>query len=104
MLAIRLRTLEDAGIIERRRYSDRPPRFEYHFTRAGRDLVPVLITLQKWGDEHLPGDSRMPVRHTHAGHDHRLRAELICSTCGAPVVADDLSLGAVDPWGTPASA
>jgi len=104
MLAARLRTLEDAAVLERRQYSDRPPRFEYHLTPAGRDLVPVLLTLQEWGDRHLPGDSRMPIRHTHAGHEHRLRAGLVCSTCGAPVVADDLSLGAVDPWGTAASA
>lgn len=34
MLADRLRKLESAGIIERRRYSEHPPRFEYHLTEA----------------------------------------------------------------------
>ena len=39
-LAARLRTLVAAGILERRRYSEHPARFEYHLTEAGRDLYP----------------------------------------------------------------
>lgn len=51
-LALRLRKLEDAGVIERRRYSDRPPRDEYLLTEAGRDLLPVLGALRQWGERH----------------------------------------------------
>ncbi|MFJ4921012.1 winged helix-turn-helix transcriptional regulator [Streptomyces sp. NPDC088725] len=51
-LALRLRELEEAGIIERRQYSDRPPRDEYLVTDTGRDLFPVLTELRVWGERH----------------------------------------------------
>jgi DNA-binding HxlR family transcriptional regulator len=50
-LAIRLRKLEDAGVITRRRYSEHPPRDEYVLTDAGVALVPVLGKLREWGEE-----------------------------------------------------
>ena len=57
-LTARLRTLVDSGVLQRRQYSDHPPRFEYHLTAAGRDLYPVILTLLRWGDEHLAGPRR----------------------------------------------
>ncbi|WNV84657.1 helix-turn-helix domain-containing protein [Umezawaea sp. Da 62-37] len=51
ILTDRLRTLEEAGVVERRRYSERPPRFEYHLTGAGAELAPVLLALSEWGDK-----------------------------------------------------
>ncbi|MFJ4626960.1 winged helix-turn-helix transcriptional regulator [Streptomyces sp. NPDC088847] len=51
-LALRLRKLEEAGVIERRRYCERPPRDEYLPTAAGQDLFPVLAALRSWGEEH----------------------------------------------------
>src|ERR1700733_9364764 len=47
-LALRLRKLEEAGVIGRRRYCDHPPRDEYRFTDAGRELTPVLGALHTW--------------------------------------------------------
>jgi DNA-binding HxlR family transcriptional regulator len=49
-LATRLRELEEAGLIARRRYSERPPRDEYLLTSAGRAIRPVLRELQIWGE------------------------------------------------------
>ena len=49
-LAARLRSLEHAGVVERRPYNERPPRHEYHLTEAGRDLAPVIRALLDWGD------------------------------------------------------
>jgi DNA-binding HxlR family transcriptional regulator len=40
-LTARLRALEEAGLVERRRYSEHPPRDEYLLTQAGRDLGPA---------------------------------------------------------------
>lgn len=57
-LALRLRTLEEAGLIERRRYRDHPPRDDYLLTAAGQDLTPVLTALRQWGEHHAT-----PVRH-----------------------------------------
>jgi DNA-binding HxlR family transcriptional regulator len=51
-LTARLRGLEESGLIERRRYSERPPRDDYVLTAAGRDLAPVLRELRVWGERH----------------------------------------------------
>jgi DNA-binding HxlR family transcriptional regulator len=51
-LSARLKTLEDAGIVERRFYEQHPPRAEYLLTARGRELRPVLSALKDWGQKH----------------------------------------------------
>ncbi|AGA24688.1 winged helix-turn-helix transcriptional regulator [Singulisphaera acidiphila] len=53
MLTRRLNALVDAGLLQRRRYSERPPRDEYVLTDRGRDLRPVLLALMAWGNKHF---------------------------------------------------
>src|SRR5262249_7614067 len=53
ILTRRLKALVEAGLLERRRYSDRPPRDEYVLTGAGRDFRPVLWALFAWGNKHF---------------------------------------------------
>ena len=53
MLTRRLNALVDAGLLERQRYSERPPRDEYLPTARGRDFRPVLIALLAWGNKHF---------------------------------------------------
>src|ERR1700682_864375 len=53
MLARRLKALVEAGLRERRRYSERPPRDEYVPTARGRDFRPVLVLLLAWGNKHF---------------------------------------------------
>jgi DNA-binding PadR family transcriptional regulator len=53
MLTRRLNALVDTGLLERRRYSDRPPRYEYILTEKGRDFRPVLIAMTAWGNRHF---------------------------------------------------
>jgi DNA-binding HxlR family transcriptional regulator len=60
ILTERLDRLERRGLVERRRYSQRPPREEYHPTARGRDLVPVLRELIRWGKRHVPGTAKRP--------------------------------------------
>jgi len=55
VLAERLERLEHAGLVERRRYQEHPPRDEYHPTAIGRDLRPILLALVRWGNRHFPG-------------------------------------------------
>jgi DNA-binding HxlR family transcriptional regulator len=55
ILAERLKRLEQAGIIEKSRYQQRPVRYAYTLTGKGRDLQPVLLALVDWGNRHLPG-------------------------------------------------
>jgi DNA-binding HxlR family transcriptional regulator len=56
MLTRRLRALVDDGLLERRRYSDKPARHEYVLTPCGRDFRPVLLTLMTWGNRHFASD------------------------------------------------
>src|SRR5215469_1503589 len=53
ILARRLKALVEAGLLERRRYSERPPRDEYVLTEAGCDFRPVLWALLAWGNKHF---------------------------------------------------
>lgn len=53
ILTDRLTTLVKRGVVEKRQYSERPARFEYHLTDMGNDLIPVLSQLEKWGDSWL---------------------------------------------------
>jgi DNA-binding HxlR family transcriptional regulator len=56
ILAARLGTLVDAGVLERVPYREpgSRQRHEYHLTPAGRELRVVLGALQQWGDTHRP--------------------------------------------------
>lgn len=56
VLSERLAVLVADGVLERRLYQARPPRYEYHLTSAGRGLIPVLIALQDWGSRFVLGD------------------------------------------------
>ncbi|KUO07255.1 winged helix-turn-helix transcriptional regulator [Streptomyces sp. DSM 15324] len=53
-LTRRLGALVEAGLLERRRYSERPPRDEYVLTEAGHAFQPVLTTLYAFGTKHFP--------------------------------------------------
>jgi DNA-binding HxlR family transcriptional regulator len=50
ILTDRLRRLVEAGVLEQRRYQDRPVRHEYVLTPRGEELAPVLIALKVWGE------------------------------------------------------
>ena len=51
VLADRLRKLEEAGVLERRLYQERPPRHEYRLTDKWLALHPVLVTLVAWAEK-----------------------------------------------------
>lgn len=53
MLSRRLAALVEAGLLERRRYSARPPRDEYVLTASGRDFHGVLMALLAFGNRHF---------------------------------------------------
>jgi DNA-binding HxlR family transcriptional regulator len=55
MLTKRLEMLTEEKLLEKRRYSERPPRDEYVLTEAGRDFLPVLFMIGAWGRKHRGG-------------------------------------------------
>jgi DNA-binding HxlR family transcriptional regulator len=52
MLTKRLAALTEEHLLEKRLYSERPPREEYVLTEAGRDYLPVLFMIAAWGRKH----------------------------------------------------
>lgn len=83
-MTARLKALVDRGILERRPYSEHPARYEYFLTPAGLDLYPVIMSLLRWGDDHLAGPEGPPLTLQHHG-EHRFIPQLACQTCGEPV-------------------
>lgn len=55
ILAARLKDLQAHGLIEKHPYQDNPPRYEYHLTRAGEDLLPVVREMANWSSKHVSG-------------------------------------------------
>ena len=53
MLSRRLDDLVEAGLLARRPYQARPPRYEYVLTEIGRDFQPVLVAMMAWGNRHF---------------------------------------------------
>ena len=69
ILADRLRRLEQGGVVERVRYSERPPRYEYRLTPRGEDLRRPIRSLAAWGLQHVPGTRAPDDLAALAGHD-----------------------------------
>jgi DNA-binding HxlR family transcriptional regulator len=55
-LSLRLRALEEEGIVKRQTYPEVPPRVEYALTEKGRALVPIVETMRVYGREWLNED------------------------------------------------
>jgi DNA-binding HxlR family transcriptional regulator len=52
-LSLRLRALEDEGIVERRTFPEVPPRVEYQLTEKGRALLPIIESMREYGTSWL---------------------------------------------------
>ena len=89
VLAERLKTLVENGILERRRYSERPDRYEYRLTPKGIDLYPVLVSLMQWGDRWMT-DGPVPVEIRHRECGEIVQPGLACPSCGEFVGARDM--------------
>ncbi len=83
-LAARLQGLTEHGIVERRRYQERPPRDEYVLTERGRALQPVIVTLMQWGDQWLRDDDP-PTTLEDARTGRRIEPVLVDRTTGLPL-------------------
>jgi DNA-binding HxlR family transcriptional regulator len=91
VLADRLDTLVNAGVLSKQRYQDTPPRDEYLLTDAGLELWPVLFLLTSWGDRHL-NDSRRLRLFRHVGCEGTLSGPSVCDRCGASVAPADVRI------------
>lgn len=95
ILADRLQTLVDNGVLRRHPYQERPPRYEYRLTQKGLDLFPVMIAMMDWGDRYLAGDDGPPWLVTHKSCGHTATSAVLCSDCGEPLTARDTRIDPV---------
>jgi DNA-binding HxlR family transcriptional regulator len=88
VLTQRLRQLERNALVVTRAYSERPPRFVYELSSAGRELAGVLRLLAGWGAR--DGEESSAPRHAVCGTT--IEARWWCPTCETPVAdgEDDL--------------
>ena len=57
-LSLRLRALEEHGVVERRTYPEVPPRVEYALTDKGSALVPLIEDMRAYGRRWIPRQQR----------------------------------------------
>ncbi|MBK3581425.1 helix-turn-helix transcriptional regulator [Streptomyces sp. MBT65] len=88
VLAARLQALTTAGILEKRRYQESPPRDEYVPTDRAIALWPVLRSLGRWGREQFGEPQLRYFRHTAC--DTELGSYGECPACGFVVPAGDV--------------
>jgi DNA-binding HxlR family transcriptional regulator len=89
VLADRLQSLTEGGVLEKRRYQDSPARDEYVLTERGAELWSVIYPLVQWGERHLAvgGPRRIFV---HASCGTRLDPVGNCPSCGGHVHPTDV--------------
>ena len=92
VLAERLRWLTRNGVLERRAYSGKPPRYEYVLTVKGLELFEVLMVMVRWGDKWLAGEASPPALYRHHACGQISHVELHCSECGQPMSATDIDV------------
>ena len=66
-LSLRLRALEEEGIVERRTYPEVPPRVEYSLTAKGQALAPLIEDMRRYGSEWLGVRECVPAEAATAG-------------------------------------
>ncbi|GAA4555263.1 hypothetical protein GCM10023193_01180 [Planotetraspora kaengkrachanensis] len=76
-LAERLANLVAHGVLEKRPYSDHPPRHDYLLTAKGEGLLPTLVALQDWGTRHVLGDGALTATSGEGSAEARRVHELV---------------------------
>lgn len=96
ILTRRLKALVEAGLLERRRYCDHPPRDEYVLTARGQDFRPVLLDLMAWGNRHFAPDG-IRTQLVDALTGQPADPVLVDRSTGRPIDGPDFKIVSVDP-------
>ena len=80
VLSRRLAALTGSDLIIRTAYriEGSRERYEYRLSRAGRELMPLLLAFMAWGDRHLAGDDGPPAVTRHADCGAQVRVLVTC--------------------------
>ena len=103
VLTERLGRLVDEGLLERRRYQERPARYEYLLTEKGADFTGVLTALMRWGDRWLDRGRGAPIALRHKTCGERTTRKSSASTAGSrsPIATSRWSSGPAFPSRAP---
>ena len=87
ILSSRLKKMVDVGVLNKEPYQQKPTRYRYRLTEAGRGLFPVYLAAINWGNQWSPYGRTVRVFHADCG-------EIIpkgsgCPVCGGQLTADD---------------
>ena len=88
ILTTRLKTLQQNGIVERRRYQSNPPRYEYVLTDLGVSLRPVIVALAAWGNARRKPEHRSMILVDRATGEE-VEPVLVDRKSGRPVVGEE---------------
>lgn len=89
VLTERLESLVAVGILERRRYQERPERYEYWLTEKGMELYPVLLVLMGWGDRWI-AENGVPLEIIHTTCGAVTHPMVVCARCGTELNAHNI--------------
>src|SRR5215212_9012433 len=89
VLSDRLGRLVEEGLLDRRRYQERPERFEYRLTEKGIHLWRAIVSLMKWGDRYYAPPAGPPRVVRHRGCGGEVTDYFTCERCGAQLDAAD---------------
>jgi DNA-binding HxlR family transcriptional regulator len=91
VLTDRLTTLVEHELLSREPYQHRPLRYRYQLTDKGADLLPVLLSLMKWGDRWTAEPAGPPVTIVHRRCGQPTEPLMVCSACKGPVHAGEVA-------------
>ena len=92
VLTERLKWLVETGVLERRQYEERPPRYEYVLTTKGAELCDLLLVMVRWGDTWADDGAGPPVLYRHTACGEISHVELRCAHCREPMRATDVEI------------
>lgn len=86
VLAQRLARLVEEGLLEKRLYEEKPPRYEYVLTEMGRAFYPVLAAMWRFGEDWLwPGGEQTPLQLVDRDSGEPIRPLVIDERSGDPI-------------------
>lgn len=90
VLTHRLQRLTEEKILRKVSYQQNPLRYEYRLTARGLDLMPVLLSIMRWGDRWLTEEGQVPVEFIHADCGKVTIPKVVCAHCGGELTARNL--------------
>jgi len=91
VLAERLASLVEHGVLQRAPYQEKPVRYDYYATEKGADLAFVLLAMQTWGNRWIFGEQGPPLLLRHEPCGATIEAVTACSNCGGKLAVGDLT-------------